>query len=134
MRRRRFLFVGSVTRREDTRLPEYVMFEELRCGARAAWGDRKIYEWGVSRDDLAELSVSTPTSGRLGGMAQDGGRKKGRSVSWRNGSLQRKLGLDYGMLQYARTWREGTRQGEDSPKQCLLRRSSGLVGNLYTCN
>ena len=45
-------------------------------------------------------SVSTPTSGRLqprtrGNCARQ--RNKGRNVSWRNGSLQRKSGLDYGM-------------------------------------
>ena len=55
-----------------------------------------------------ELSVSTLTSERLqprtrGNVARTKRRYKGRNVSWRNGSLQRKSGLDYGMQQYAQT-------------------------------
>ena len=38
-------------------------------------------------------------------------RNKGRNVSWRNGSLHKKPGLDYSMQWYARTWREGPRRG-----------------------
>ena len=48
----------------------------------------------------SELSVSTPTSGRLQPRTMGNGagrRNKGRNISWRNGSLQRKPGLDYGM-------------------------------------
>ena len=37
-------------------------------------------------------------------------RNKGRNISRRNWSLQRKPGLDYGMQSYARTWREGPKQ------------------------
>ena len=51
-------------------------------------------------DDLAELSVSTPTSGRLQPRTRGNGtrrRNTGRNVLWRHGLLQRKLELDYGM-------------------------------------
>ena len=44
-----------------------------------------------------------------GGMTER--RNKGRNISWRNGSLQRKPGLGYGMQSYARTWWEGPRKG-----------------------
>ncbi|CAM9526680.1 unnamed protein product, partial [Ascophyllum nodosum] len=37
-----------------------------------------------------------------GGMTQNG-RTKERNISWRNGSLQRKPRLDYGMQWFART-------------------------------
>ena len=98
LRRRRILFAGFVARMEDTRLPKCVMFGEL-VGARAAWGGRKKSEWGVSWT-TSELSASTPTSGRLQPRTRGNGagrRNKGRNVSWRDGSLQRKPGLDYGM-------------------------------------
>ena len=55
--------------------------------------------WGVLRPTL-EFSVSTPTSrGLQPKTREDGARRwnKGQNVSWRNGSLQRKTGLDYGM-------------------------------------
>ena len=54
----------------------------------------------------SEFSASTPTSGRLQPSTRGNGagrRNKGRNVSWRNGSLQSKPGLDYGMQYYART-------------------------------
>ena len=68
-------------------------------GARAALGVRKKSGWGVSWT-TSELSVSTPTSGRLQPRTRGNGarrRKRGRNVSCRNGPLQIKLGLDYGM-------------------------------------
>ena len=104
---------GIVARMEDTRLPKCVMFGELVGSVACVGGEEK--EWmGCFLDDLSELSVSTPTSGRLqsrtaGNVA--GRRNKGRNISWRNGSLQRKPGLDYGMQLYARTRRGGPRRG-----------------------
>ena len=72
----------------------------------------KKSRWGVSWT-TSELAVSMPISRRprkfryqrrsvddcspgRGRMAQDSGTIKGRIISWRNGSLQRKSGLDYG--------------------------------------
>ena len=60
--------------------------------------DEKKSGWLVSLTIL-ELSVSAPTSGRLQPRIRRNGakwRNKGRNVSWRNVSLQRKSGLDYG--------------------------------------
>ena len=47
-----------------------------------------------------------PVSGRLQPGTRENGaewRNKGRNISWLDGSLQRKPGLDYGMQSYART-------------------------------
>ena len=82
-------------------------------GTRDVWGARKKIGWGVSWT-ISELSASTPTSGRLQPRTRGNGaerRNKGRNISWRNGPLQRKPTLDYGMQWYARTWREGPRRG-----------------------
>ena len=98
MRRRRILFAGCVARMEDTILPKYVMFEE-RLEVAGCVGGKKNSGWGVSWT-TSELSVSKPTSGRLQPRTRGNGarrRKTGRNVSWRNRSLQRKSGLDYGM-------------------------------------
>ena len=49
---------------------------------------------------IFELSVSMPPIGRLQLRARGNGarrQEKGRNVSWRNGSMQKKPGLDYGM-------------------------------------
>ena len=97
-RRRRILFAGFVARMEDTRLPKCGIFGEL-VGARAAWGDRKNNRPGVPWT-TSELPVSMATSGRLQPRTTGNGtrrRNKERNVSWRNGSLQRKSGLGYGM-------------------------------------
>ena len=104
LRRRRILFAEFVARMEDTRLPKGVMFGET-VGVRAVWGGRKKSGWGVSWT-TSKLSASTPTSGRLQPRARGNGaewQNKGRNISWRNGSLQRKPRLDYGMQWYART-------------------------------
>ena len=111
LRRRRILFAGFVVRIEDTRLPTCVMFGEIVEGAGCV-GARKKSGWGVSWT-TSELSASTPTSGRLqprtrGNVAER--QNKGRNISWRNGSLQRKPRLDYGMQWYTRTWRERPRK------------------------
>ena len=53
-----------------------------------------------------ELSASTPTSGGLQPRARGNGaewQNKGRNISCKNGSLQRKPRLDYDMQWYART-------------------------------
>ena len=104
LRRRRISYAGFVVRMEDTRLPKCVMSENL-WGARAVWGAKKKSGWGVSWT-TSELSPSTPTSGCLQPRTRGNGAKgwnKVRTISWRNGSLQRKPGLDYGMQLYART-------------------------------
>ena len=108
-----------MARMEDTRLPKNVMFGELVGGAGCV-GGRKKKEWGVSSGTTSELSSSTSTSGRLEHMTRgnEAGRwNKGRNVSWRNGSLQRKPGMDYGM--HSMPKRGGKDQGEP--------RASGLV-------
>ena len=104
LRRRRILFAGFVARMEDTRLSKCVMFGEMVGGAGCV-GARKKSGWGVSWT-ISELSVSTPTSGRLQPRTRGNGVErpnKGRSISWQNGPLQRKPRLDYGMQWYART-------------------------------
>ena len=100
LRRRRILFAGFVARMEDTRLP----FGELVGGGGCVGGQEKEC-MGCFLDDV-RASASTPTSGQLQPRTRGNGaerRNKGRDISWRNGSLQRKPGLDYGMPSYART-------------------------------
>ena len=98
MRRRWILFEEYVARMEDTRLRKCVVFVEM-VGARTAWGAMKK-SMGCFLDDLRAFGyqrrpVDDCSPGR-GGMAQDGGTR-GRNVSWRNGSLERKSGLEYRM-------------------------------------
>ena len=103
LRRRQILFTGFVACMEDTRLPKYVMFGKMVWGARAVWGVRKKSGWGVS-GATSELSASTPTSGRLQPRTRGNGterQNKGRIISWRNGLLQRKPLLGYGMQWFA---------------------------------
>ena len=103
LRRRRIVFAGVLARMEDTRLPKCVMFGET-VRARAVWGARKKSEWCVSWT-ISELSASTPTSRRLQPRTRGNDAKrqnKGRNISWRNGSLQRKPRPDHGMQWYAR--------------------------------
>ena len=105
LRRRRILFARFVARMEDTRLPKCVMFGEMVGGGRCVGGQEK--EWmeyflddlravGINADQYRQLQPRTRGNGA-------GRRNKGRNVSWRNGSLQRKSGLGYGMQLYART-------------------------------
>ena len=101
LRRRRILFAEFVARVEDMRLPKCVTFGEMVEGAGCA-GARKESEWVVSWT-TSELSASTPASGRLQPRTRGNGAErpnKGRNISWRNGSLQRKPRLDYGMQWY----------------------------------
>ena len=63
MRRRRILFAGFVARMEDTRLPNCAMFGRV-MGQRVVWRGRKKSGRGISWM-TSELSVLTPTSGRL---------------------------------------------------------------------
>ena len=58
---------------------------------------RAVCFWTIS-----ELSASTPTSGRLQPRTRGNGAER-RNISWRNGSLQRKPRLDYGVQSCART-------------------------------
>ena len=109
------LFAEFVARMEDVRLPKCVIFREL-VGARAASGPNKNSRGGVFWT-TSELSASTPTSRRLQPRTRgnSAGRwNKGRNVSCRNKSLQRKPGLDYGMQQFER---DGKDQREDTLKQ-----------------
>ena len=94
LRRRRILFAGFVARMEDTRLPKCEMLGEL-VGARSAWGGGGKRVDGVSpgrpqsfRHHRRRLQPRTRGNGT-------GRRNKGRNVSWRNRSLQRKPGLGY---------------------------------------
>ena len=97
LRRTRILFAGFVARMGDTRLPKCVMFGELVGGhGLCGGGAGKRVDGGVSWT-TSELPASTPTSGRLQPRTKCNGaerRNKGRNISWRNGSLQRKPGLD----------------------------------------
>ena len=98
LRRRRISFAEFVTRMEDTRLPKCAMFGELVEGAGCVGGQGKSGD-GVPWT-TPELSAPTPSSGQLQPRTRGndaGGQNKERNVSWRNGSLQRKPGLDYGM-------------------------------------
>ena len=63
MRRSRIVFAGFVARMEDTRLPNCVMFGRL-LGERGVWEGRKKCGRSISWM-TSELSVLTPTSGRL---------------------------------------------------------------------
>ena len=59
-------------------------------------GGRKNSGWGDSWT-TSELSISTPTSGRLQPRTTGDGagqRNKGQDVSWQNVSLQRKSELE----------------------------------------
>ena len=94
MRMRRILFAGFVACMEDTRLSKCEMFIELVGGAGCVGGREKC-GWGVSWN-TSELSVSTPTSGRLRPRARGNGARR-RNVLWPKRSLWRKPGLDYGM-------------------------------------
>ena len=104
LRRRRILFAWFVARVEDTRLPKCVMFGAMVGGASCVGNQEK--EWiGCFLDDLRIFGINAD---QWTTAAQDGGEwrrtaEQGRSISWRNGSLQRKPRLDYGMPWYART-------------------------------
>ena len=104
LRRRRILFVaGFVARMEDTRLPKCVMLGEMMEGAGYVGGQEK--DWmGCFLDDLRAFGINADVRLQPRTRANGAGRRnKGLNVSWRNGSLQRKPGLDYGMQYYART-------------------------------
>ena len=104
LRRRRILFAEFVARLEDTRLPKCVMFGELVGGVGCVGGQEK--EWMMYFvDDLRAFGINAD---QWTTAAQDEGngaewRNKRQNISWRNGLLQRKPGLDYSMQSYART-------------------------------
>ena len=107
LRKRWILFVGSVARMEDARLPKRVMFG-IPVGCAVSTGSRERMngvspgrpqgfrhrgvkrknEWCVSWT-TSEFSASTPTSGRSQPRTRGNGLgplNKGRNASWRNGS------------------------------------------------
>ena len=93
-----------MARAEDTRLQKFVMFGEMVGGAGCVEGhEKKRIGWFV--DDLRAFGINTD---QWTTAAQDEGewrrerRNQGRNISWRNGSLQRKPGLDYDMQSYTR--------------------------------
>ena len=104
LRRRPILFAGFVARMEDTRVPKCVMFVEMVGGAGCMGGQEK--EWmGCFLDDLRAFGINAD-QGRLQPRTRRNGaerQSKRRNISWRNGPLQRKPRLDYGMQWYART-------------------------------
>ena len=92
---------------EGTKLSKCVMFGELVGRAGCVGGLEK--EWmGCFLDDLLRAfginadQWTTAAAHRARGNSAVR-RNKGWNVSWRNGSLQKKPGLDYGMQWYART-------------------------------
>ena len=100
---------------EDMRLLTCVMFGELVEGAGCVIGQEK--EWmGCFLDDLRAFGI-TPTSGRLQPRTRGNGAErwnKGRNISWRNESLQRKQGWT---TAFSRMPEHGGKdQGEYSPK------------------
>ena len=98
MHRRRILFLEFVARMEDTRLPKCVIFGELVGSAGCVGGQGK--EWmGCFLDGPRAFGIHADQSTTAAQDEGDGARRRnlGRNVSWRNGSPQRKSGLDYGM-------------------------------------
>ena len=81
---------------EDTRLPKCVMFGELVEGAGCVRGQENRY-MRCFLDDLRAFGINAD---QWTTAAQ---QNKGRNISWRNESLQRKPRLGYGMQWYART-------------------------------
>ena len=98
LRRKCILFAGFVVCMEDTRLPKCVNFRELVGGADCVGGQEK--EWmGCFLDCLRGFGINADqwTTAAQDEGNDTGRRNKRRTISWRNGSLQRKSGLDYGM-------------------------------------
>ena len=94
------MFAGFVARKEDTRLPKCMMFGELVGGAGCVGGQEK--KWmECFLDDLKVFGIKAD---QWTIAAQDeGNAAERRNISWRNGSLQGKPELDYGMQCCART-------------------------------
>ena len=107
MRRRRILLAGYVARMEDTRLSKCFMLRELMGGA-ACVGGRKKSGWGVSWM-TSELSVLTPTSGRLQ-PAMRGGAFHGKMDRCRESQ-------GWTTVRSSMPEHDGNDQGEESPKQ-----------------
>ena len=87
------------------RLAKCVMFGEMLGVAGCVGGQEK--EWmGRFVDDLRAFGINADQWTIAAQDEWEWRRKwqnKGRNISWRNGSLQRKPRLDYGMQLYART-------------------------------
>ena len=87
-------------------MPKCVMFGEMVGGTGCVGGQEK--EWiGCFLDDLRAFGNHAD---QWMTAAQDEGewrtterQNKGRNISWQNGSLEKKTGLDYGMQWHART-------------------------------
>ena len=96
-------------------------------GVGAVWGAREKSGWGVSWT-TSELSASTPTSGGLQPRTSGNGaerQNKGRSISWRNGSLvaeKAKAGL-----QHARVCPNVTGRTEERIAQSKRARAGSLA-------
>ena len=108
------LFVGSVARMKDTRLPKCVMFGALMGGAGCVGGLEKE-RMGCFPDDLRTFDINADDCrpGR-GGMAQDGGTRGGTF----HGEMDRcRESQGWTTVCNSMPERDGKDQGEDSPKQ-----------------
>ena len=98
LRRRRILFPGFVARVEHTKLPKCVMFGGLVGGAECVGGAGKRVDGvfsGRPRFRAFGINADQWTTAAQGKGNGAGRRNKRWDIfSWRNGSLQRKLGLD----------------------------------------
>ena len=98
------MFAGFVARIEDTKLPKCVMFGEMVRGVGCVGGQEK--EWiGCFLGDFRVFGINADqwATAAQGEREQRRTAEQGADISWRNGSLQRKLRLGYGMQWYART-------------------------------
>ena len=86
------MFAGYEARMEDTKLPKCVMFGELVGGAGCVGGQKKSVDGVFPGRPESFRHQRRPVDD-----CSPGRRNKRRNVSWRNGSLQRKPVLDYGM-------------------------------------
>ena len=119
LRRRRILFAGFVARMEDTRLPKCVVFGEMVGGAGCLGGQEKEWMGCFLDDPRRSQSFRHQRRPRLQPRTRGNGaerQNKRRNISWRNGLLQRKPRLDYGICS-GMPERNGKNQEEGSPKR-----------------
>ena len=90
------------------------MFKELVAGAGCVGGGAGKRVDGVfpGRPNADQWTIAAQGERRNGAER----RNKGRNVSWRKGSLQKKLGLDYGM-QNKKSMPERDDDGKDQGKE-----------------
>ena len=92
------MFAGFVARTEDTRLSKCGIFGELAGeagyvrGQEKEWMGRFLDDFRVFYTNADQWTTAVRDDGGWRRTAEQGG-----GVSWRNASLQRKSGLDYGM-------------------------------------